>query len=94
MFDANRAQELGIVNKIVPIEKLLETAKEWARKLAEKPPIALQMLKLAVNAGRNTDIESGLVIEATCFNTAFSTEDRKEGLQAFLEKRKPVFEGK
>lgn len=94
MFDAYRALELGIVNKVVPVEELLDTAKEWAEKLAQKPPVALQMVKLAVNTGGNTDMESGLIIETTCFANAFSTEDRKEGMQAFVEKRKPVFAGK
>ena len=94
MFDAYRALELQIVNKVVPAEELLESAKEWAQRLAQKPPVALQMVKLAVNTGANTDIESGLIIESSCFANAFSTEDRKEGLQAFVEKRKPVFAGK
>lgn len=94
MFDAVRALELGIVNKVVPAEEVLPVAKEWAKKLAQKPPVALQMLKQAVNAGSNTDIESGLIIEAACFGNAFSTEDRKEGLNAFVEKRKPVYTGR
>lgn len=94
MFDAYRALELNIVNKVVPLEDLLDTAEEWALKLAQKPPVALQMLKLAVNTGGNTDLESGLIIESACFANAFSTEDRKEGLQAFIEKRKPIFAGK
>ncbi|MGI8384275.1 enoyl-CoA hydratase-related protein [Robertmurraya sp. P23] len=94
MFDAYRALELNIVNKVVPPEDLLDIAQEWALKLAQKPPVALQMLKLAVNTGGNTDLESGLIIESTCFANAFSTEDRKEGLQAFIEKRKPIFAGK
>ncbi|AYA75577.1 enoyl-CoA hydratase/isomerase family protein [Bacillus sp. Y1] len=94
MFDAYRALELNIVNKVVPLEDLLDTAQEWALKLAQKPPVALQMLKLAVNTGGNTDLESGLIIESACFANAFSTEDRKEGLQAFIEKRKPIFAGK
>ncbi|WHY78563.1 enoyl-CoA hydratase-related protein [Neobacillus sp. WH10] len=94
MFDAERALDLHIVNKVVPAETLLETAKDWAHKLAQKPPIALQMLKTAVNVGSNTDLESGLIIEGTCFGNAFSTEDRREGLQAFVEKRKPVYVGR
>jgi enoyl-CoA hydratase len=94
MFDAYRASELNIVNKVTPVEELLAAAKQWAEKLAQKPPVALQMVKLAVNTGGNTDIESGLIIESTCFANAFSTEDRKEGLKAFVEKRKPVFAGK
>ena len=67
---------------------------EWAEKLAKQPPIALQMVKLAINTGSNTDIESGLIIESSSFNTAFSTEDGKEGLVAFTEKRKPNYKGK
>ncbi|WP_285399849.1 enoyl-CoA hydratase-related protein [Lysinibacillus sp. fls2-241-R2A-57] len=94
MFDAVRALELGIVNKVVPAEEVIPVAKEWAKKLAQKPPVALQMVKQAVNAGSNTDIESGLIIEAACFGNAFSTEDRKEGLNAFVEKRKPVYIGR
>lgn len=86
MFDAARAHELHIVNKVVPADEVLAAAKEWAAKLAQKPPVALQMLKVAVNAGSNTDMETGLTIENTCFGNAFSTEDRKEGLTAFVEK--------
>lgn len=94
MFDAQRALDLRIVNKVVPAEELFEAAKEWAYKLAQKPPVALQMLKTAVNVGSNTDLESGLMMESTCFGNAFATEDRKEGLQAFVEKRKPVYSGR
>lgn len=94
MFDAAQALDWGIVNKVVPAEELLSSAIEWADKLAKKPPVALQMVKLAVNTGSNTDVESGLIIETTCFNTSFATEDAKEGLIAFVEKRKPVYIGK
>lgn len=94
MFDANRALELHIVNKVVPGEELLATAKQWAEKLTQKPPVALRMLKIAVNAGSNADLETGLTLEASSFANAFSTEDRKEGLKAFVEKRKPVYVGK
>ncbi|WP_338448769.1 enoyl-CoA hydratase-related protein [Niallia oryzisoli] len=93
MFDAAQALDWGIVNKVVPADELLAAAKEWAGKLAKKPPVALQMVKLAVNTGSNTDVESGLIIETTCFNTSFATEDAKEGLNAFVEKRKPVYIG-
>lgn len=94
MFDASKALDLHIVNTVVPAEKVVSTAKEWAERLAQKPAVAVQMLKLAVNTGSNVDIESGLIIETTCFGNAFSSEDRKEGLQAFIQKRKPVFSGK
>ncbi|RHW38742.1 enoyl-CoA hydratase/isomerase family protein [Lysinibacillus yapensis] len=94
MFTAERALQLQIVNKVVALEELLPAAKEWAEKLAQKPPVALRMVKLAVNSGSNVDLESGLTIETSCFGNAFATEDRKEGLQAFIEKRKPTFIGR
>ncbi|UZD47857.1 enoyl-CoA hydratase/isomerase family protein [Peribacillus frigoritolerans] len=94
MIDAQRALDLHIVNKLVAAGEVLETAKEWAGNLAKKPPVALQMVKTAVNAGGNTDLESGLIIESVCFGNAFSTEDRKEGLKAFVEKREPIYSGR
>ncbi|GAB6258505.1 MULTISPECIES: enoyl-CoA hydratase-related protein [Peribacillus] len=94
MIDAQRALDLHIVNKVVAAGEVLETAKEWAGNLAKKPPVALQMVKTAVNAGGNTDLESGLIIESVCFGNAFSTEDRKEGLKAFVEKREPIYSGR
>lgn len=63
MFNAQCALELRIVNKVVPIDEVLTAAKEWARKFAQKPPVALQMTKIAVNTGAHTDLESGLTIE-------------------------------
>lgn len=94
MFDAKRAEQLNIVNKVVAQEEVLTTAQKWANKLAKKPPIALQMLKLAVNKGSNADIETGLIIESTCFGNVFASEDAKEGINAFVEKRKPEYVGK
>lgn len=91
---SEKALQLQIVNKVVPAEEVLPAAKEWAEKLAQKPQVALRMLKLAVNSGANVDLESGLTIETTCFGNAFATEDRKEGLSAFVEKRKPNFVGR
>lgn len=92
MISAERAYEIGLVNKVVPLEQLLITAKEWANKLAEKPVMAMRMLKLSINTGAKVDLDSALDIEATCFGNAFATEDRKEGMQAFIEKRKPNYE--
>jgi enoyl-CoA hydratase len=94
MFDAQRAIDLQIVNKVVPVEEVLSAAKEWALKLAEKPVIALRMLKLAVNEGANADLTTGLALEMASFSTAFATDDRIEGMAAFVEKRKPTFTGK
>ena len=94
IIDAYRAYELQIVNKVVPQGELLSTAKEWAEKLAQKAPVALRMMKLAVNTGSNVDLESALTIEATCYDGAFATKDCKEGMAARLENRKPNFIGK
>ncbi|PFE02909.1 enoyl-CoA hydratase [Bacillus cereus] len=94
MFDAQRALAIQLVNKVVPAEELLSTAREWAEKLAQKPIVGMRMLKTAVNTGSNVDLESALTIESACFGTAFVTEDRKEGMTAFTEKRKPIFVGR
>ncbi|OQP05246.1 enoyl-CoA hydratase [Geobacillus sp. 46C-IIa] len=94
MIDAQQALAIHLVNKVVPSDELLPTAKEWAGKLAQKPAIAMRMLKEAVNTGVNVDLQSGLMVETSCFGNAFATEDRKEGMRAFAEKRKPVFSGK
>ncbi len=93
MFNADKALDINLVHKVVPADEVLQTAKEWAGRLAEKPIMALRMIKTAVNTGANVDIESGLTIESACFSNAFATEDRKEGMQAFVEKRKPVYTG-
>lgn len=93
-IDAERAYQLQIVNQVVDKDKLLSTAQEWAEKLAQKATVALRMMKLAVNTGANVDLESALTIEATCYDGAFATEDRKEGIAARLENRKPKFTGR
>lgn len=92
MISAQRAYEIGLVNKVVPLEELLSIATEWANKLAEKPAMAMRMVKLAINTGSKVDLDSALDIEAACFGNAFASDDRKEGMQAFVEKRKPNFE--
>jgi enoyl-CoA hydratase len=94
MIDAEKALQLQIVNKVVGQDKLLSTAKEWAEKLAQKAPVALRMMKMAVNTGSNVDLESGLTVEASCYDGAFATEDCKEAMAAFFEKRKPKFVGR
>jgi enoyl-CoA hydratase len=94
MLDAERAYQLQIINKIVAHDQILSAAKEWAEKLAEKAPVALRMMKLAVNTGSNVDLESALTVEATAYDGAFATQDRKEAMAAFFEKRKPKFVGR
>lgn len=94
MIDAQRALDIHLINAVVPVDQVVSTAKEWAKRLAQKPVVAMRMLKTAVNAGANVDLETALTLEAACFGNAFATEDRKEGMQAFVEKRKPVFSGR
>jgi enoyl-CoA hydratase len=94
MIDAATALNLGLVNKVVPPEKLMEEALAWATKLAGKSAPILAMAKAAINTGLDTDIASGLTVETKCNAICFSTYDRKEGMDAFLEKRKAVFKNK
>ena len=94
IIDAQTALDLGIINKIVPPGELMETAKKWARKLAAKPPIALKLAKKAINNAWSCDIETGMSMEADAWGMLFGTEDQKEGMKAFLEKRKASFSGK
>jgi enoyl-CoA hydratase len=94
MIDAATALEIGLVNKVVPPEKLMEEAMELAGKLAAKSGPVLAMAKMAINTGIDTDMASGLNMETKCNAVCFATEDRKEGMDAFLEKRKAVFKNK
>src|SRR5713101_174213 len=91
---AARAKELGIVNKVVPAEMTIEIAKRIARQLAEKAPLALRMAKEAVLKAFDSPLAEGLVAERKSFYFLFSTEDQKEGMRAFLEKRKANFKGR
>jgi enoyl-CoA hydratase len=91
---ARRAHELGIVNKVVPAEMTVEVAKRTARQLAEKAPLALRMAKESVLKAFESPLYEGLAAERKSFYFLFSTEDQKEGMHAFLEKRKGVFKGK
>ena len=93
-FTAQELHQLGLVNHVVPAGQHLEKAKEIARTIAEKAPIAARLAKEAVLAAFETTQEQGLGIEKRLFATLFSTEDQKEGMAAFIEKRKGDFKGR
>lgn len=93
MISAEEALQLGLVQKVVPHDQLLEEARKLAKLLAQKAPIAMKYIKKAVNQGAETDLKSGLRLEAAYFGLSFDTQDRREGMKAFLEKRTPQFRG-
>jgi enoyl-CoA hydratase len=85
------AARIGLVNKAVPKEALLDEAKAWAKKLASKPKVAMAVLKDAINNGMNMDLQSAITYENDCFVISYVSEDGREGFKAFQEKRKPEF---
>ena len=91
---AQRAYQLGIVNKVVPAEVTIEVAKRMARRIAEKPPLAARLGKESVNQALETPLQQGLAVERRNFYFLFATEDQKEGMRAFLEKRRGQFKGR
>jgi enoyl-CoA hydratase len=93
-INAHDAERLGLVTRVVPVELLLEEAKGIARKIAVKPLLAIRHAKEAVLKSFNMGLDSGLEFERKSFYLLFASEDRREGMKAFLEKRKPVFKGK
>jgi enoyl-CoA hydratase len=93
-ISAEEALRFGLINKIVPVELLLHEAKTLALDIAEHSPIAVALAKDAINRSFETNLEEGLRSERKNFYLTFSSEDKKEGMAAFIEKRKAVFKGK
>ena len=94
MIDAQTALKFGLVNHVHPPEELESKTMDLAGKIAEKAPVALQLSKEAVKFASRSNLDEGLRREIDLFAICFSTEDKQEGVSAFLEKRKPVFKGK
>ena len=88
---AEEAYELGLATRVVPDHELLDTALAWARKLADQAPLAIEEIKRVSAAG---DLDEGIDAEKQAFATAFGSEDAREGISAFLEKRPARFTGK
>jgi len=93
-IDAQEAYRIGLVNKVFPPEKLKEEAMELAKKIASRPPLAVRYAKEAVNRSQEGDSASGFALESYLHALSCTTEDKKEGVSAFLEKRKGKFKGK
>ena len=94
MIDAPTALQFGLVNAVHPAEELETKTMELANKIAEKAPIALRYSKEAVKLASRSNLDEGLRREIDLFALCFATEDKREGVAAFLEKRKPAFKGK
>lgn len=94
MISAEEGKALGLVNRVVPPGKYLEEATKLALEIASKAPVAVRSAKEAIAASQEMGLSSGLELERTLFYDLFGTEDKKEGMSAFLEKRKPNFVGR
>jgi len=92
-IDASEAYRLGLVNHIYPADSLMDEARKLARKMISNAPLAVSLCKSAINKGLQTDIDTAMAIEADVFGLCFSTNDQKEGMNAFLNKRKADFKG-
>lgn len=93
-ISAEEAWRIGLVNKVVPADQLFEEALKMAKRFAARGAVALNMAKSAVNEGLRMDLEAGLQYEHKCFSLLFATEDQKEGMKAFIEKRQAKFQGR
>jgi enoyl-CoA hydratase len=94
MFGAAEALAMGVVSEVAPAGQALPRAIEIATEIAAQPPIAVMQIKEIVNAGLNAPLDTALMLERKALQLQFATRDQKEGMRAFLEKRKPTFEGK
>jgi enoyl-CoA hydratase len=94
MIDAAEAHRIGLVNRVVPADRLLAEAEELARTIMEQGPLAVRLVLEAVETGLDLTVEDALLLEANHFGLLSSTADMREGTAAFLAKRKPRFEGR
>ncbi|MDY6842942.1 MAG: enoyl-CoA hydratase [Thermodesulfobacteriota bacterium] len=93
-IDAQEALRIGLVNKVVPTEELLPCSEELAKRLARGPSLAIGLAKLAINKGISMDVKTGLDYEVYGQSVCVQSEDNREGVKAFIEKREPQFKGK
>lgn len=94
IIDATEAERIGLVDRVVPQDKLESTVTELAEAIASKSPVVIRLLKKVINEGMYSNLPDGLAYEKSTFSLCFATEDHDEGITAFLEKRKPKFKGR
>ncbi len=94
MIDAAEAYRIGLVDEVVPAEELMDAAEKLARTIMSKAPISIKMAKVAINNGMNCDLKTGVQFEAEAYTSTFVSEDRIEGMTAFLQKRKAEFKNR
>jgi len=94
MISAAEALRINLVNEVVPDEQLMAEAKKMAQVISRHSPVALGLAKYAVQNSVGADLATGRAIDNTCFSLSFASEDKTEGMRAFLEKRKPFYKGK
>lgn len=93
-MSAEEALRCGLINKVAPVELYLEEALKLARRIAAQPPLAVRLIKQAVRKAQDLPLAEGLDYERQCFHLLFASEDQKEGMRAFQEKRNPQFKGR
>jgi len=94
IIEATEAETIGLVDKVVPQDRLEEEVEQLAETIASKSPLIISLVKKVINKGMYSDLSAGLAYEKTNFALCFATEDHTEGITAFLEKRKPQFKGR
>jgi len=94
MIDAKTAERIRLINMVVPPERLKSAVEELSKEIMSKSPIAIKLVKELINSSIETDQRTGLIHEAEAFGILSSTEDYREGVSAFIEKRKPEYKGK
>ena len=94
IIDAKTAEQLGLVNMVVPADRFMENVRQFAAELAAKAPVALRVAKALIDKGADMSLDAAIALEREGFGVVSSTEDLQEGVSAFMEKRKPVFKGK
>jgi len=93
MIEARRAEELGLVSRVVPRAEVMDAARELAEKILTRGPLAIRLAKLALNVAARAGLDAGLQVERLAQTILFESKDKQEGTTAFLEKRKPKFRG-